>query len=192
MYTSDGTDQAPTEDIDELAEDLNSVLLSSDLSDVVLVCGSEKIPCHKIILSARSKVFRAMFQHDTKESVEGTVEIEDVTPESVKTLVKFFYTNKVDDSEITPDLLKAADKYESVSLGKRCVEYLCKNLTVENAVDCFMLAYLHNAEKLKQKSIRMITANYNAISETKDLDRFAESHPKAIMEILKISFYKET
>lgn len=180
------TSSGPVEEKCELAVDLNRARLSQDYCDVTLVCGSESISCHKFILAARSQVFDAMFRHkDFKESVEGSVKIEDATPEAIKSLVKYFYTNKVDDAEITTDLLIAAHKYDAVSLGRRCVEFLRKNLSKDNAVEIFTIAYLHNAEELKQTSISFIVNNFKAIEEKNDLERFAQSHPRAIMEIME-------
>ncbi len=44
--------------------DLGSLYDSGSFSDFALVCGEKSFPCHKIVLAARSSVFRDMFAHE--------------------------------------------------------------------------------------------------------------------------------
>uniref|UniRef100_A0ABD2X6A0 BTB domain-containing protein n=1 Tax=Trichogramma kaykai TaxID=54128 RepID=A0ABD2X6A0_9HYME len=53
--------------------------LSEKLSDVKLIVEEDEIPAHKIVLSAASPVFRAMFIHDMLENTENSVKITDIT-----------------------------------------------------------------------------------------------------------------
>jgi len=46
-----------------------------DHADMELICEDESFPCHKFVMAARSDVFRAMFSHDMKESIESKVEV---------------------------------------------------------------------------------------------------------------------
>ena len=55
-----------------LAEDCATVRKSGLMSDVTIVCEEERFPAHKLILSARSKVFAAMFnQTNTVEEQQA-------------------------------------------------------------------------------------------------------------------------
>ena len=60
-------------------------------------------------------VFAAMFSHrDTAEDKTNRVEITDVDEDSLEQLLKFIYTDKIDESNLTTlacGLLTAADKY---------------------------------------------------------------------------------
>ena len=53
--------------------DISTLLFDESNSDVEIQCGERKFPCHKIILSARSEVFRAMLQADMEEKRSGKV-----------------------------------------------------------------------------------------------------------------------
>ena len=64
----------PGEPNSKLGDQLNDAFNSGDFSDVTLMCGERNFPCHKIILSARSDVFKAMFSHEnTKEGQTNQV-----------------------------------------------------------------------------------------------------------------------
>ena len=60
-------------------------------------------------------VFAAMFSHrDTAEDKTNRVEISDVDEESLEQLLKFIYTDRIDEANLTTlacGLLTAADKY---------------------------------------------------------------------------------
>lgn len=60
------------------------------------ICGHRELPVHRFMLAARSSVFNAMFSAaETIEARTGRVVIEDLQPETVESLVKFVYTDKV-------------------------------------------------------------------------------------------------
>ena len=60
-------------------------------------------------------VFAAMFSHrDTAEDKTNRVEITDVDEDSLEQLLRFIYTDKIDEANLTTlacGLLTAADKY---------------------------------------------------------------------------------
>src|SRR5699024_6528915 len=76
-------------------EDYSSLLKSGKLSDVTLSVGGRNFRAHKSILSARSIVFAAMFEHETKENQENMVEIPDIDSDVFEEFLQFIYTGKV-------------------------------------------------------------------------------------------------
>ena len=44
-------------------------------------CWDQSLECNKFMLTARSPVFEAMFQHETLESQTNVVTIKDIEPE---------------------------------------------------------------------------------------------------------------
>ena len=90
-------------------QDYGQLLTSGKFSDVTMVVGGERFAAHKSILAARSPVFAAMFDHDTKERQENKVDIPDMDAKVFQELLNFIYTCKANDSML-PELLVAADK----------------------------------------------------------------------------------
>jgi hypothetical protein len=73
------------------------------------------------MLAAQSPVFKAAFSHEeTKEVKTGELEIEDVHPETLEVLIKYIYTDQVDEIDRTTDLLSVADKYNLTALINTC------------------------------------------------------------------------
>ena len=53
----------------------------------------EELAAHRIILTARSPVFRALLNPDMREGKEGVVSIEDVRAPVFRALLHFVYTD---------------------------------------------------------------------------------------------------
>ena len=56
-----------------LVNDMEKLLDTGTLTDVTIKCERRTIKCHKAVLSARSAVFRAMFQHDMRENKHNEI-----------------------------------------------------------------------------------------------------------------------
>lgn len=65
----------------------------------------------KILISARSPVFAAMFEHEMEERKRNRVDITDVDHEVLREMLRFIYTGRAPNLEkMADDLLAAADK----------------------------------------------------------------------------------
>lgn len=183
-----------------LSEDLASAasfLPDARFSDVTLVCGNRSFACHKVILSARSDVFSAMFSHsDTVEVRTNVVEIADVEPDALEQMLRFIYTDKVDETAATSfacGLLTAADKYNVPRLKAVCERVIAENIDVPNAAQTLVLAHLHEAKVLKKVALDFVTQNIARVSETTGWDEIVNGKEvlgeiiKSIMKSLIIS-----
>ena len=64
------------------------------LCDVTLIVGQHRIHGHRIVLSAASDYFAAMFTNDVKEATQEEVKMKDVDPEALSSLVNYMYTGE--------------------------------------------------------------------------------------------------
>ena len=76
-------------------QDLLSVLRSGLMADTTIRVGGEQIAAHGIILAARSEHFATVLTSDFAEGAGRQIEIEDATPEGVRALLHYFYTDEV-------------------------------------------------------------------------------------------------
>ena len=89
----------PEESISDLKSNMSQLLDDPTNSDFEIVCqGETKFKVHKLILATRSSVFKAMFNSvaDNKESQNGQVNVPDIDPLTMKTLLKFIYTENTE------------------------------------------------------------------------------------------------
>jgi kelch-like protein 1/4/5 len=61
----------------------------------VIIAGNKRIPGHRLVLSAASDYFAAMFTNDVKEAKMEEIVMKDVDPESMEAIVNYAYTGKI-------------------------------------------------------------------------------------------------
>ena len=60
--------------------------------DVIVKCGDASFECSKFLLTARSPVFKSMFQSNMMESQTNVVNIENLKPEVVAVMLQYIHT----------------------------------------------------------------------------------------------------
>ncbi|KAF8786545.1 Speckle-type POZ protein like [Argiope bruennichi] len=156
------------------------------LSDVKFKCGAESFSAHKIILSARSPVFRAMFTTYMTENLNNQVEITDISPQNFRVLLSYIYSGET--GQLTFDsvegLLFAGDKYELLELKRKCSEFLKSSVSTENALNVLVLGYLHDDE-LKTFALEFIYKNITVLEKKEDFINLSECYSSLYLDILK-------
>ncbi|GFS73576.1 speckle-type POZ protein B [Trichonephila clavipes] len=137
---------------DDLKEGMEQLYNEGTLTDVKLCTSTGTFHTHKAILSARSPVFRAMFTTDMLENIQERVDLPDVEADTVRRMLLYVYSNKLEglrwDSSLK--LYSAADKYEILTLKRKCSSFLKQNLSPSNVCDVLILADMHYDGDLKK------------------------------------------
>ncbi|KAF8771301.1 TD and POZ domain-containing protein 5 [Argiope bruennichi] len=186
LYSGDNC----SESFAALKENLQHLYNDGFLSDVNLNTNSGTFPAHKIILSARSPVFKAMFTNNMKEKSSKIVDIKDLDDDTVHRMLLYIYTAKVEDLcwESAFQLYMAADKYEILSLKTKCSAHLATNLTPNNACDVLILSDLHQDEKLKSAVQNYILKNDKVIINSEKWERLMETNSKLAANTLCLKY----
>ncbi|KAM5146858.1 kelch-like protein 4 [Mantella aurantiaca] len=114
---------------------MESYLQQKQLCDVLLIAGDYKIPAHRLVLSAVSDYFSAMFTNDVREAKEEEVRMEGVDPDALKSLVHYAYTGILELKEDTIEsLLAAACLLQLSPVIEVCCNFLMKQLHPSNCL----------------------------------------------------------
>ena len=141
-------------------------------------------------MAARSPVFMAMFQSNMKEMETKIVTINDFKVEVISEMLNYIYTGTVssnDISEISLELLAAADKYQLDLLKDICEESLCSKLEVTNCVELFVVGDMYQTFKLRKMALRLAAENMNSIIETDVFKDLFQQKPVLAWEVTKAS-----
>ena len=127
-----------------LAE-LNVLRRHRELCDVVLNVGSRKIFAHRVILSACSVYFKAMFTGELEESRQTEVTIRDIDENAMELLIDFCYTSHivVEESNVQ-SLLPAACLLQLSEIQDICCEFLKRQLDPTNCLGIRAFADTHS------------------------------------------------
>ena len=171
----------------EVGESFGKLLDDKDLTDMTIKCGAQDFPCHSLVLSARSPVFKAMFQANMKERESREVIIEDIEPAVFAEMLHFIYTGETKDNALektSVELLAAADKYELNSLKQACEDNLCSGLTKSNAVQYLILGDFYKSLKLREKALKKVATNMTSIVKTEAYQELKQ-YPDILIDIPK-------
>ncbi|XP_077142614.1 kelch-like protein 4 isoform X2 [Ranitomeya variabilis] len=114
---------------------MESYLQQKQLCDVLLIAGNYKIPAHRLVLSAVSDYFAAMFTNDVREAKEEEIKMEGVDPDALKSLVHYAYTGILELKEDTIEsLLAAACLLQLSQVIDVCCNFLMKQLHPSNCL----------------------------------------------------------
>lgn len=177
--------EQPTLQVDaHVNKHYGNLLTYNKFSDVTFDIGEEQIFAHKAILTVRSPVFAAMFEHDMQETKENKVKITDIRAEVFREVLRFIYTGSVQAMEqMADDLLIAAEKYALDALKTMCEKHLAKKLSVETATATLHFADTYNANQLKKEAIDFISKHLKVMKST-DWASVIATNPEVAAEMI--------
>lgn len=175
-----------------LSNDFASLFENNEFSDVKLNVSESTFSAHKVILAARSPVFLAMFKNDMKEKSENTVVIPDVNPAVMKEILRYIYTEKVENLyTMAKDIIPVADKYALEGLRTMCEKALAESFTVSNVTEILLLADVYNATFLKKEAMLFINLHSKDLIDKPEFKALEASHPHLTIEIFRMMIKKQ-
>ena len=143
--------------------------MNESVSDVVFVVEGQRLPALKVLLSIKSKVFRAMFSGHFKESEVEEVVIEDTTYEAFKSLIQFLYCDRLvlkddNDFKLIEEVCRLSDRYDVKKLLEKVDDLLMAMTLNHNDWVTFnsisKLAFDHNLQNMKSNVLSHIDQNF--------------------------------
>ncbi|KAJ9576657.1 hypothetical protein L9F63_025446, partial [Diploptera punctata] len=114
---------------------MEAYLIKNKLTDVTLIAGSRHIPAHRLVLSAGSEYFAAMFTSDLREATQSEVVLQDVDGDALWMLVHYCYTGRIELREDTVEtLLSTARLLQLNEVVDACCSFLMKQLHPSNCI----------------------------------------------------------
>lgn len=146
-------------------EAINVLRKHRELCDVVLVVGERKIFAHRVILSACSPYFHAMFTGELAESRQTEVKIRDIDESAMELLIDFCYTASitVEESNVQT-LLPAACLLQLAEIQDVCCEFLKRQLDPSNCLGIRAFADTHACRDLLRIADKFTQQNFQDVS----------------------------
>ncbi|XP_024981892.1 BTB/POZ and MATH domain-containing protein 2-like [Cynara cardunculus var. scolymus] len=169
-------------------------------TDISFEVKGEAFPAHKLVLAARSPVFRAQLFGPMKDQSSRCIEVEDIEPPVFKALLHFMYWDSLPDMEeltglntkwastlMSQHLLAAADRYGLDRLQLLCEANLCQDVAINTVATTLALAEQHHCLRLKAVCLKFVAMpeNLRAVMQTDGFDYLRESCPHVLTELLE-------
>ncbi|KAG8436686.1 hypothetical protein GDO86_007685 [Hymenochirus boettgeri] len=150
-------------------EVINLLRKHRELCDVVLVVGAKKIYAHRVILSACSPYFRAMFTGELAESRQTEVVIRDIDERAMELLIDFSYTSQITVEEgNVQTLLPAACLLQLAEIQEACCEFLKRQLDPSNCLGIRAFADTHSCRELLRIADKFTQHNFQEVMESEE------------------------
>ncbi|CAI2302977.1 unnamed protein product [Caenorhabditis sp. 36 PRJEB53466] len=134
------------------------------LCDVTLVCGWKRINAHRLVLSACSGYFLSMFTSQMSECYMKEVNLEDIDPLTLESLVEFCYTGCIEINDVNvQDILPVACLLQLQDVQNSCCEYLRKQLDPSNCLGIRAFADTHACKELLSSADEFALKNFSSI-----------------------------
>ncbi|KAA3485837.1 BTB/POZ and MATH domain-containing 4-like protein [Gossypium australe] len=189
--------QVPESDI---GAHFGMLLENMEGTDITFDVAGEKFHSHKLVLAARSPVFRSEIFDGVDEQKKEMV-ITDLEPRVFKALLHFIYRDTLsEDAEsvesssaslssvsetLIAKLLAAADRYCLERLKLMCESRLCKNISVNSVAKILALADEYHATELKAVCLRFAAENLAAVMRSDGFEYLKDNCPLLQSELLK-------
>ncbi|CAM0870919.1 unnamed protein product [Alopecurus aequalis] len=182
-----------------LHQHFSNLLESMDGADVTFHVGGENILAHRIVLAARSSVFKAELLGAMKENISSPIEIHEMEADVFKSLIHFIYTDSLsvlqmacNQGEARPDvvlaghLLVAADRYNIERLKLICEHKLCSYIDANMVATSLALAEQHRCNGLKEACLQFLASpsNLEAMMVSDGYQHLKSSCPSALRELI--------
>ncbi|KAL6638335.1 hypothetical protein ACP70R_023830 [Stipagrostis hirtigluma subsp. patula] len=178
---------------------LAMLLDSGQRADVTFAVEDSNFDAHKLVLAARSPVFRAKFFGDTRDSSQCWFRIHDMAAAVFQAMLHFIYTDELPPDTWTEgsrkhraamasDLLVAADLYDVERLRLTC-EKMLGELSVGDVATALATLVLvngrHSCHQLEAFCVDYIADKWEAVTATEEYTELKTSCPAVLYDILE-------
>lgn len=184
----------------DLGLHFGALLENQEASDVTFDVAGEKFHAHKLVLAARSPVFKENFFDSSEQSNE--VVITDMEPTVFKAMLHYIYRDTLPEEEpsspnsslssssstpetLTERLLAAAHVYGLRRLRLLCESKLCRSISVDTVASTLALAESYHAVDLKAACLKFAAENLAGVMRSKGFEYLKEKCPLLQSELLK-------
>ncbi|XP_058109499.1 BTB/POZ and MATH domain-containing protein 3 isoform X1 [Magnolia sinica] len=184
----------------DMGQCLKELLESGIGSDITFEVGDDMFKAHKLILAARSPVFRAQFFGLIGNPNMDKLVVEDIEAPVFKAMLQFMYSDDLPDvqelirsiSMCTPTvmvqhLLAAADRYGLDRLKLLCEAKLCEEVGADTVATTLALAEQHHCFQLKSVCLKFAASpgNLGVVMQSEGFGYLEETCPSLLSELLE-------
>ncbi|XP_050701182.1 kelch-like protein 5 isoform X2 [Eriocheir sinensis] len=134
------------------------------LCDVTLVAGNRRIKAHRLVLSAASDYFAAMFTSPVLEATQEEVALRDMDSDALLTLVNYCYTGSLELHEDTVEVvLSTAHHLLLTEVVEVCCDFLTKQLHPANCLGIQLFADTQGCSDLHRLASKYTAEHFQEV-----------------------------
>jgi len=144
-----------------LMEGMNQLRIKEHLLDVKLKAEGRCFKAHRVVLSACSDYFRAMFTDPMREKSQDEIQLSGIDAEGLELVLDYIYTSKLSLTLANiQTVLSTATHLQILQVIGACSAYLRRQLDMINCVDVITLAETYALPRLRRFAYNYISENF--------------------------------
>ncbi|KAK8388391.1 hypothetical protein O3P69_020409 [Scylla paramamosain] len=152
------------------------------LCDVTLVAGSRRIKAHRLVLSAASDYFAAMFTSPVLEATQEEVALRDMDSDALLTLINYCYTGTLELHEDTVEVvLSTAHHLLLTEVVEVCCDFLTKQLHPANCLGIQLFADTQGCSELHRLASKYTAEHFQEVMQHQE---FVQLPPEEAAHLL--------
>ncbi|XP_078656149.1 kelch repeat and BTB domain-containing protein 2-like [Branchiostoma floridae x Branchiostoma belcheri] len=164
-----------------------------ELQDVVLEVEGWRFPCHRLVLSAASPYFRAMFTSDMAESRQNTVVLQGLDADMFEEILSYIYSGTLHVSlDRVQPLYQAADLLQLDYVRDTCSSYMAMNVERSTCVDLYKFAEVFSVRNILNPCLQYIIKNFTEVSSSEEFCSLSVDQLTEIISQDKLEVKEET
>ncbi|XP_039841251.1 BTB/POZ and MATH domain-containing protein 2-like [Panicum virgatum] len=162
-------------------------------ADVTFAVGTSRFDAHRLVLAARSPVFRAKFFGSSRDSRQRWFRVHDVGAPVFGAMLRFIYTDELPPEAAAPatahDLLVAADLYDLERLRLMCERTLWESVLADGVSAALSVLLRvngrHSCRQLEDLCVGSVAGAWEAATATDEYRELKASCPALLNDILE-------
>ncbi|KAL6655731.1 hypothetical protein ACP70R_006557 [Stipagrostis hirtigluma subsp. patula] len=176
-----------------LGHDIESNM--SDHTDVAFKVEGETFRAHRVVLAARSPVFKAELFGQMSESRASCITIQDMRATTFSSVLRYMYHNVLPSTDPNMDassqmaefqhLFGAADRYGMDTLKQMCEEILCAGVSANTVISALEFTEMHTCPKLKSLCLDFVADanNFQKVGATYEYICAMNMYPSLLVQV---------
>lgn len=166
-----------------ILKSINRLRKEKKLCDITLKVRDREFCAHRVVLSACSDYFSAMFTGDLEESHQSIVELQGLDPDTMEFLLDFVYTESIQVSvENVQALLPAACLLQLEGVQKACCKFLEQQLDPSNCLGIRSFAESHGCEELRYAAEKYILKHFVDLVQSEEFFQLSSDNVESLIK----------
>ncbi|KAK6195231.1 hypothetical protein SNE40_000702 [Patella caerulea] len=175
-----------------LQQGLADLYINNQMCDLDVKVGRKVFHCHRVVLSAVSNYFRAMFESGMKEANDNSITLNSISPMCFKIILDFMYCGfDIFYVDTVEEVLEASVLLQMRNLEEECIKFMASNLGTNNCLDIWKLCERHNCRDLAKKARNMALKEFEKVMADTDLVRLEQDVLVSLLRDRDLKFSSE-
>ena len=145
-------------------------------TDVTLKTGDVELPCHKVILSAASPYFNAMFNSGLEEASNDVIELRSTDGGTLQSIIDYIYSAEIEiNTDNVQDLVQTCDQFQFEGLKHACEKFMFQQVEPSNCIGLYKFAKLYTLKVLQKGARHAMLTQFKDVVTSVEFRQLADT-----------------